>query len=326
MLVSERQWHMFIRKGYFMKSHKKSRSIKTIFLTGFSLILFSVAIFFLFIYHTAKVNINRTFVPIENLSKKTGEEPGFIYDRPICFLLIGLDTRSEDFLGRADALILITINPQIKRTTMISIPRDTFIDSQVNPVNEFNKINATYVKGGVGGLLTSVNQLINIDIDYYVKINFSGLERLIDATGGVTINSEIDFSVNNINFNKGKNTLSGKEALAYVRMRYDDPKGTYGREQRQKEVLAAIIKQLKIPKPIPVYNSIFESVGDSVKTDLSWNQIISIVINNYESFGNIKFDSMQGKSTIINDLSFEVISHQEINRIHNLVKNELEKK
>lgn len=90
----------------------------------------------------------------------------------------------------------------------------------------------------------SVSQLLNVPINYYATINMGGLKQIVNAVGGVTITSPLNVSFDHVTVTKGKHHLNGTQALAYTRMRYQDPRGDYGRQLRQQQVMRAVLAKL----------------------------------------------------------------------------------
>ena len=126
-------------------------------------------------------------------------------------------------------------------------------------------------------------------------------------------------------FREGENNLNGKQALAFTRMRQDDAKGTYGRDERQQKVIAAILAKMKSPRSVTAYQGLFEALGGNVKTDVTWSQIQKILLNYNQAFGNIVHDAVQGQGQMLNNLSFQVIAEEERLRIHDLLQEQLTK-
>ena len=91
--------------------------------------------------------------------------------------------------------------------------------------------------------LAIVSKYLDIPIDHYAAINLKGIQDLVDAVGGVTVNNDLAFAVDGTSFDIGQIELNGEEALAFVRMRYDDPRGDYGRQERQRIVIQGIMQK-----------------------------------------------------------------------------------
>ncbi len=162
-------------------------------------------------------------------------------------LLMGTDTGALDRtekMGNTDTIILAVVNPEKKRYTLMSIPRDTM--AQMVGSNQFRveKINAAYSLGGARMSMASVSKLINVPIKYYALVNMGGIMKMIRYVGGINIRPTLSFEYGGYIFKKDKLThMGGAGALAYSRMRYDDPQGDYGRQQRQRQVITTLIKK-----------------------------------------------------------------------------------
>lgn len=163
-------------------------------------------------------------------------------------LLMGLDgdSKNEDIQNqeaRADTMMVVSINPKTNTTKVVSLPRDTYVfDSNVQ---DFIKLNATYIYGGPEGSVRAVEELLHIPIDFYVTVNMTGLASLVDAIGGVEVTPPLTFRYHDTYFEEGvARHVSGVEAMNYVRMRKEDPRGDFGRQDRQQEVIQAILTKL----------------------------------------------------------------------------------
>lgn len=301
----------------------KKHSIRNIILVLFVLVSFILGIVIASFYHTTKINVERTYAPLNTSPSKKETNKALENKKTLTFLIMGVDSRQDDLSGRTDALMIATINPTTKKIKIVSIPRDTFVPSQENAVTAFNKINACYVRGGVSSSISAVNDLVNIHIDHYITMNFGGLTDLIDDLGGVTVKSDMQFTMNGIDFHEGENKLNGAMALAYTRMRYDDPRGTYGRDLRQQQVIQAILTDVKQMKSIGKYKKVLETLGGNVKTDLSWEQIKNIFMEYNLAFCEVSHDTLHGEGEMINGLSFQIISNTEKTRIHEVLQKQL---
>jgi len=195
------------------------------------------------------------------------------------FLLVGSDSRAglskaeQKRLGtgdtagqRTDTIMLVYVPPSGK-SALISVPRDSYVDI---PKNGKNKINAAYAFGGPELLVQTVEQDTGLRIDGYMEIGFGGFVNIIDALGGIRmcLPKAIKDRDSHIDLPKGCQTLSGTDALGYVRMRKADPLGDLGRVQRQREMLAAVAKKAASPATVlnPVrYWKFNMAVADAIK-------------------------------------------------------------
>lgn len=177
-------------------------------------------------------------------------------------LLVGTDARDpgpgyqpvpgdEDLTSvRADTIMLL-YRPPTGRSVLVSLPRDSYV-----PIPGFgqDKLNAAYAYGGPALLAETVELVTGVRLDGYLEIGFDGFASLVNAVGGVEVCTDIalqdDFS--GLDLPAGCSTLDGTQALAYVRMRYADPRGDIGRAERQREVIGKVVNQAA--SPISVLN------------------------------------------------------------------------
>ncbi len=222
-------------------------------------------------------------------------------------LFVGLDTRDGDLRGIADAILVATFNKEERSIKMLNIPRDSRVE--IVGRDGLDKINHSHSFGGLDMTVATVENLLDIPIDYYVKLNFDAFIEIIDALGGVEVDVPFTFSEMNsddqkgaITIHEGIQTLNGEEALAYVRMRKKDPRGDLGRGDRQKQVIEAIIKKGASFSTITRFDSLLDSVDGNLTTNFS--------------FGNMV--SLHSYATGLNDIHSLTIegSHMRLNRVY----------
>lgn len=171
-----------------------------------------------------------------------GDRPA---DQPgTTILLVGSDAREDDS-GRADTLMLLHV-PLGSKPVLMSLPRDSLVTI---PGRDSNKINAAYAFGGPELLVATVEENTGVKIDGYLEVGFEGVVHVVDAVGGIEVcpTFDIDDSFADLTLSQGCQTVDGTTALAYSRMRKSDPKGDLGRVERQREVIAAIMKEAISP-------------------------------------------------------------------------------
>jgi len=150
----------------------------------------------------------------EEVTEKTasGKVEKQIDMEPFSVLLLGVDEREND-TGRSDTMIVLTVNPNQKTVKMLSIPRDTRTEIVGN--NSTEKINHAYARGGIDMAIDSVENLLDIPIDYYVSVNMEGFLSIVDTLGGIQINNDMELKIKDYHFPEGELTLSGDEALIF---------------------------------------------------------------------------------------------------------------
>ena len=165
---------------------------------------------------------------------------GEVSNPPINFVLMGSDTRGGE-RGRSDVLQILHVPGDRSGSYLMSIPRDTWVDI---PGHGKAKVNAAYSFGGAGLTIQTLEQLLDVPMDHTVIIDFQGFIRVIDALGGVTVENKYPSSSQGYDFPAGEVELTGESALVFVRERYNLPNGDFGRAERQRDVVTAVVKKI----------------------------------------------------------------------------------
>lgn len=301
------------------RHHRKKRWL-TILGFAVAILLIGIIIYGINIYKATKNAANKMYTADSNHASSLIKNK-----KPISILLLGVDTGADGRVdqGNSDTMIVVTLNPKKKTTTMVSIPRDLLAKMVGLKQTNLQKINAAYNINGSKMAKNTVSDLLNIPINYYATVNMGALEKIVNAVGGVTINSNFNIQSGNVKITKGKNHLNGKAALAYTRMRYQDPEGDYGRQKRQQQVITAIIHKLVSINSLTHYQQILNSVSSSIKTDLSFDDMVGIAKNYRNCSKHIDSDHIQGTDATINGSSYQIASTEELNRISKKIRNQL---
>ncbi len=177
--------------------------------------------------------------------------------------------------SRSDVNMIVTVNPKKKQILMTNIPRDYYVALHDTTGYKDKLTHAgTY---GIETSITTIEDLLGIDINYYFKVNFSSLVNIIDALGGVDVYSEYAFqSYNGYNFSKGYNSVDGKAGLSFVRERKTFADGDNQRGKNQQAMIEAIFRKCTSPSIITSYNSLLNSLEDSMITNMSTKDITSL--------------------------------------------------
>ncbi|WRP06333.1 LytR family transcriptional regulator [Rossellomorea aquimaris] len=305
--------------------HKRSKKRKWLKVVGilFLLMLLGGGAYAYSIYHSLNSAVETMHSPIErDVSSKRSKEVTFKDKEPFSVLLLGVDEREND-KGRSDSMIVLTVNPDTKSVKMISIPRDTLTDIVGHGTRD--KINHAYAFGGVEMAMDTVEGLLDIPIDYYAQINMEGFEDIVNAVGGVTVNNDLNFNYGGYSFEEGKLTLSGKEALAFSRMRYEDPRGDFGRQLRQREVIQGVIREGASVSSLWNFDNIFDALGNNVKTNLKFQEMVDIQKHYKSASKDIEQIQIKtGSGTKIDGIYYYVIPDEELNEIQSTLQEHLE--
>ncbi|WP_040292829.1 LCP family glycopolymer transferase [Alloiococcus otitis] len=244
---------------------------------------------------------------------------------PFSVLLMGIDTGEEGRVdqGRSDTMMVVTVNPHTQQSTIVSIPRDTY--TEIAGRGTMDKINHAYAFGGTSMAVNTVQKLFDIPIDYYVSINMEGLEQIVDALDGITLVPDSTFQQSGYSFTQGQETqLDGGAALAYSRMRKQDPEGDYGRQKRQRQVVMAIVDELASIESILNYRSVLSVLDQNMATNMAFDEMVTIFTNYRDASGNTRQEQLSGEGTRIDGVYYDIVSDAEINRVQTLLKEDLE--
>lgn len=211
-------------------------------------------------------------------------------DKPFTVLIMGVDSTSDVLNANqafnGDTLMLISFNPNTLNATVFSIPRDTYVP--IACLNgESSKINSSAAYGTTC-VINTIENLVDIKIDYYVKINFKGVVDLVDALGGIdlTVPDKINFCEQNSKRSKkpedlqciksGFQHMNGEQALAFARHRHTLPAGDFQRVQHQQLVVEGIANSAKNLKNVDAFFKVLDSISANIDTNMSTNQMMNL--------------------------------------------------
>lgn len=259
------------------------------------------------IYSDATNTIQGVYQSIDRTSTKRTTAANIDAQEPFSILLMGIDNGDfgrEADVGRSDTTMVVTINPEEKKSTMISLDRDIYTELVGN--GTWDKLNHAYAYGGSKMAIDTVEELLDIPIDHYVSINMKGLKDLIDAVGGIEVNNALEFTLDGVTVPAGDNVkLDGEKGVAYARMRKEDPEGDIGRQKRQREVVQKILDKIISINGVTKYKEILNAVSDNVKTDLTWDDMIDIQAKYMPSFKTIDSLQLQGEDMYLNEIYYQ---------------------
>lgn len=242
-------------------------------------------------------------------------------------LLIGTDARTASDRGRSDTMMLVTINEKTGQIVMTSFLRDIYLHIPV--IDSYNRINAAYAAGGVSLLTKTIKENFNIQIDQYIRINFSGFENIIDYMGGVDVNlsqAEIDFVGLEGSATPGMVHLDGKHALNYCRCRYvslDGEGGDFARTLRQRRVMNLLFDKLKGLSVFEI-GSLLDEFLPQVTTNISSSEMLSLLTKapTYLSYeiksyrlpvdGSWKYSTIHGMSVLSLNFDKNIVALEKI--------------
>ncbi|SCB02242.1 Transcription antiterminator [Bacillus mycoides] len=229
------------------------------------------------VYSNVSNTLDAVHKPLDREKSEKRDQKVDVSDKkPISILMMGVDQRGED-QGRSDSLMLFTLNPTTKSMKIVSIPRDSY--TEIVGKGTKDKINHAYAFGGIDMAVKTVENFLNVPVDHYIEVNMDGFKDIVDAVGGVDVNNDLDFTYEGIHFEKGNIHLDGTKALHYSRMRKLDPRGDFGRQMRQRQVIQGVIKQGASVSSLASYGDVLKAIEKNVKTSLTQDQMFDIQKN-----------------------------------------------
>lgn len=226
----------------------------------------------------------------ETKTEEKKEEPEikttnvFKDNKPLNIILLGEDTTptkddpNGKTVGRTDTIMVATLDPERNLARLLSVPRDSRVKI---PGHKVQKINSAYPLGGVQLTVDTVEELLGMEIDHYVIVNYDLIKELIDAVGGIEVYIPRDYKKRDdwvipplvIDFKKGWQTLNGEDSVKYLRIRDIYPIPDIGRISAQQDFMLTLFDKLKSPRTIFILPRLLDIVNENVKTDLSYGEM-----------------------------------------------------
>lgn len=204
------------------------------------------------------------------LSESTAQEPYYV-------LLLGSDARENDTASRSDTIILVRIDANVGKATLVSTPRDTKVEIEGHGTQ---KINAAYAFGGPAGAVEAVEKMSGVEISHYAEIHFDELEKAVDQLGGIWVdipesNDQTGASNTGVELNAGMQRLNGEQALAFARERYGYNEGDFQRAENQRIIVQAIADTVLSLPPTELPGAV-QSLANCISTDYSLDELVNL--------------------------------------------------
>ncbi|MGE6630281.1 LCP family protein [Bacillus sp. NPDC077027] len=243
-------------------------------------------------------------------------------------LLLGIDSRKGETVkqARSDAMVLATVNRTNKTVKLLSIPRDSYVNI---PGHGYDKITHAHAFGGADLTVDTIENLLDIPVDFVIQSNFKAFKEIVNELNGVPVNIQDEYVVKQIEkdtkgkvvLQTGAHTLNGDEALAYVRTRKADSDLLRGK--RQMEVLKAIFDKSKSLTSIPSYDNIIDTLGDNVTTNLSMQELVGL-FPLLTSLKSVETLQLKGSDYEPNGIYYYQLDQNQLNEVKTDLKEQLE--
>lgn len=312
-----------------IKKKKRRRRVAMWILTPMLVLILGATSYGAFLYNKAHSVMNDSYQPVERDTAKAVEKVDPEVENT-SVLFIGVDdsdARDYNSGARSDALMLATFNEKAKSVKLVSIPRDAYV--YIPEIGREDKITHAHAYGGPAATIETVEELFDIPVDYYVKMNFNAFIDVVDALGGIEVEVPYDMKEmdsedrkNAIQLEEGLQELNGEEALALARTRKKD--SDIERGKRQQEILKAIINKSISVSGVTKYADVIEAVGDNMATDLSFNNMKSFF--DYAAAGTslqIESLTLKGENSYIDGVYYYQLDDDEMNLTKHILKSHL---
>lgn len=267
------------------KELKKKAGKKKIFyiLLPFIILFLSATVYGVYLFVKANQAVSESYEDAGREKSDLREEIVDPTKDNVSVLIIGVDAsekRAKSGNNLSDTLIFATLNKKENSIKLLSIPRDSYV--YIPKVGYEDKINHAHSYGGPAATIETVENLLEVPVDYFVSINFEAFIDIIDSLDGVTVNVPFEIYEQNskdkkdaIHLLPGQQSLNGEEALAFARTRkYDND---FERGKRQQEIIKAIIKKATSIGSVLKYGDIIDTVGENMKTNMTFPEIQGLI-------------------------------------------------
>lgn len=268
------------------------------------------------IYGNLKSTVNdKMHEPVDSIDTKVGKKK-LKSKKPLNILLIGSDARPGE-KGRSDALMVLSLDPKHDKLQIVSIPRDT--RTEIVGRGTTDKINHAYAYGGSDMSVATVENLLDIEMDYYVRINMDGFQELVNELGTIEVDNEIEWDDGKYHFTKGPTEMDGDKTMHFVQMRKQDPDGDFGRTKRQRKVLEGIVNRGASVGSVTKIGSLVDILGDNMSTNLDFDDMKKIFQDYRNTRKNMTDYQLKGQGTNIDGIYYLQVSDEEIQKVHDMI-------
>lgn len=279
-------------------------------------VLLGVGTYAFMVYNNVKKTVNdKMHDPVSSID--LGLAKGKIKGtEPLNILLMGIDTEESD-KGRSDALMVLSVDPKKDTMQLISIPRDT--RTTIVGKGKEDKINHSYAFGGSDMTIATVEEFLDVEMDYYVRMNMSGLQELVDQIGGITVGNDIAWKDDKYDFEFGPTEMDGDKTMHFVRMRKQDPEGDFGRTKRQRQVIQGIVDKGASVGSITKIDGMIDILGNNMATNLDFDDMKKLLSGYKDTRKNFVEYQMQGEGSMIDGVYYFIVPEEEISKVHDMI-------
>jgi len=312
------------------KKSSKKRKFLTVSLIVIGSLLISLSTYAVFLTKKAETAADKAFEIVDNRDQSPlRDEKVEPLNDNVSVLFIGIDDSEQrgqgDTNSRSDALMLATLNNKTKTVKLVSVPRDSYV--YIDEVGYEDKITHAHSYGGTRASIETIEDLLEVPVDYYVKMNFDAFIDVIDALGG--IEAEVPYKLlekdendqRTVALNPGLQELNGREALALARTRKLD--NDIERGKRQQMILSSIIKKASSASSFTKYGEVIDAVGENMKTDLTFDEMKSFFEYIKKGMPQIDTLSLEGYDDMSTGVYYWKLDDESLDETRDILKSHL---
>lgn len=312
------------------KKQKRRKRVFWFLLFPILLIASSTIAYGTWLVKKAEHTANKSYEAIEGRKKsELRKEIVNPNDDNISILFLGIDTSDHRDYGetaRTDALMLATLNQKEKSVKLLSIPRDTYV--YIDEVGYKTKINHAHAYGGPEASIHAVEKLLDIPVDYYVRMDFNAFMDVVEALDGIEVDVPYAFTEqdskdnqNAISLKAGLQTLNGEEALAFARTRKKD--SDVERGKRQQEVMKAVLDKAVSLQSVVKYGKIIDAIGSNMKTNMAFDEMKALIDYGVSGKLNVETLVLEGEDSYIKNVYYYQVNDQSLEELKTKLKKHL---
>ncbi|RSL32722.1 transcriptional regulator LytR [Salibacterium salarium] len=282
-----------------------------IFITVLLITLIAGAGYAYYLYELTSENVQKMNEQYnEEIGPGNEESSQSSLEGSVSFLILGIGGR-PDGNDLADTIMGISVNPDDKSVFIFNIPRDTKVSI---PGHGEEKINHAYSYGGTSLIKETAEQQLDHSFDFVVETNMEGFTQIVDLVGGIQVDNPFAFSQDNVDhsetyhYKKGPIELNGERALEYVRMRKSDPRGDLGRNERQQQVLTALLQESRSMENLLQGQSVLSILEQNVKTNTTMEDIRTLFTDYRSALDYVQTFEIHGENDYQNGISYYIVS------------------
>lgn len=299
--------------------NKPKRTWLKVTLIVVTVLVLSVGGYGLSIYNNAKNTLNdKMHEAVDTIDTGLAKEKVAATEQ-LNILLLGIDAQSgED--GRSDALMVLSLDPKNDKMQLISIPRDTRTHIVGKDIDD--KINHAYAFGGPDMAIATVENFLDIELDYYVSMNMVGFKELVDQLGTITVYNDVAWSDGEYDFGFGPTEMDGDKTMSFVRMRKQDPSGDFGRTKRQRQVVQGIVNRGATIGSVTKINGLIDVLGKNMATNLDFGDMRSLLADYRNTVKKFEDYQMEGTGTNIDGIYYLLVEEDEVQKVREMILEE----